>query len=198
MDERVAAARVARRARRTGRPRRRAGVEGATLARRARRGAQGETGPQGVGGSETPGSILAKLSTVDGSGSGLDASLLDGVDSTQFLRTTGKAADADELDGINSTGFARLSTTATGLIGFPSIGAHELPRLRRPARQRRPGQTSSSCGRAPACQAVPAGVLLMSGSVQTGNQVHVRLCNVRAVASTAASGFPIRWYAFSP
>ena len=95
-------------------------------------GAPGETGVQGPqgepgtsGSADTPGQILAKLSTVDGSGSGLDASLLDGFDSTHFLATTGKAADANLLDGINSSGFARLSASSSGAIGFPSIAAHD-------------------------------------------------------------------------
>jgi len=41
---------------------------------------------QVAGASETAASILAKLLTVDGSGSGLDADLLDGLNSTKFLR----------------------------------------------------------------------------------------------------------------
>ncbi|HXV33536.1 MAG TPA: hypothetical protein VD769_05965 [Gaiellaceae bacterium] len=42
-------------------------------------------------------------------GKAADSDLLDGVDSAAFLRTTGKAADADLLDGLNSTAF--LPTT---------------------------------------------------------------------------------------
>lgn len=53
--------------------------------------------------------ILQKLKTVDGVGSGLDADTLDGLDSSAFLRTTGKAADADKLDGRDSSFFATSS-----------------------------------------------------------------------------------------
>jgi hypothetical protein len=35
----------------------------------------------------------------------LNSDLLDGLDSSAFLRTSGKAADANLLDGIDSTGF---------------------------------------------------------------------------------------------
>lgn len=57
-------------------------------------GPQGEQGPKGdkgdtgdSGQAETAESILDKLKTVDGSGSGLDADLLDGLNSTDFLKT---------------------------------------------------------------------------------------------------------------
>lgn len=51
----------------------------------------------GGDGADLPASeVLDKLKTVDGSGSGLDADLLDGLDSTQFLRnTTDVAIDGD-------------------------------------------------------------------------------------------------------
>ena len=42
-----------------------------------------------------------------GSGSGLDADLLDGLNSTDFLRVNAKAVDSDLLDGLNSTQFVR-------------------------------------------------------------------------------------------
>ena len=59
--------------------------------------------------------ILTSIKTVDGSGSGLDADLLDGKQASAFalahshpyLPTAGKAADSNLLDGINSTGFAK-------------------------------------------------------------------------------------------
>lgn len=56
----------------------------------------------------------------DGSGSGLDADLLDGQHASAFqpagsyLTTTGKAADSDKLDGINSTGFVRYDGRLSG------------------------------------------------------------------------------------
>lgn len=40
-------------------------------------------------------------------GKAADADKLDGIDSTGFLSTSGKAADSDKLDGIESTGFVK-------------------------------------------------------------------------------------------
>ena len=46
-------------------------------------------------------------------GKAVDADKVDGLDSTSFLRSTGKAADANLLDGKDSTAFAlRAGTTA--------------------------------------------------------------------------------------
>jgi hypothetical protein len=55
-----------------------------------------------------------------GSGSGLDADKLDGLDSTSFLLTTGKAADSDKLDGLDSSSFLRSNATdsASGNLTF--------------------------------------------------------------------------------
>jgi hypothetical protein len=66
----------------------------------------------------TAADVLAKLLTVDGSGSGLDADLLDGQHASAFASSThnhnatylgisAKAADADKLDGYDSTAFVR-------------------------------------------------------------------------------------------
>ncbi len=66
----------------------------------------------------TAADVLAKLLTVDGMGSGLDADLLDGQHAsafassthnhnTAYLGITAKAADADKLDGYDSTAFVR-------------------------------------------------------------------------------------------
>ena len=63
---------------------------------------------------DTPSDVLAKVEQVDGQGSGLDASLLDGIVSTGFLRVTGKAADANKLDGVDSTGSPGAGRSATG------------------------------------------------------------------------------------
>lgn len=51
-------------------------------------------------------------------GKAADSELLDGIDSTGFLRTAGKAADSDLLDGIDSTGFLRKPQS--GLTSVPS------------------------------------------------------------------------------
>ena len=66
-------------------------------------GPTGPEGPAGAGSPDTPQQVLDKIVQVDGQGSGLDSSFLDGIDSTGFLRTIGKAADADKLDGLNPT-----------------------------------------------------------------------------------------------
>ena len=66
----------------------------------------------------TAADVLAKLLTVDGTGTGLDADLLDGQHASAFassthnhnatyLGITAKAADADKLDGYDSTAFVR-------------------------------------------------------------------------------------------
>ena len=68
--------------------------------------------------SYTAADVLAKLVTVDGAGTGLDADLLDGQHASAFassthnhnaayLGITAKAADADKLDGYDSTAFVR-------------------------------------------------------------------------------------------
>ena len=82
----------------------------------------------------TAADVLAKLLTVDGSGSGVDADLLDGLDSTSFLSAatytaadvlaklitvdgSGSGLDADLLDGLNSTAFELAqSYTATDVL----------------------------------------------------------------------------------
>ena len=66
----------------------------------------------------TAADVLAKLLTVDGSGSGLDADLLDGQHAsafaaashnhnTAYLGISAKAMDADKLDGYDSSAFVR-------------------------------------------------------------------------------------------
>ena len=68
--------------------------------------------------SYTAADVLAKLLTVDGAGTGLDADLLDGQHASAFassthnhnatyLGITAKASDADKLDGYDSTAFVR-------------------------------------------------------------------------------------------
>jgi hypothetical protein len=45
---------------------------------------------------------------------------------------------------------------------------------------------------------LPAGVVMTTGSVQSGNAVHLRFCNVQSSAAPGFTSFPIRWYAFTP
>lgn len=70
--------------------------------------------------SYTAADVLAKLKTVDGSDSGVDADLLDGQHASAFatsghnhdaayLGISAKAADSEKLDGLDSTAFAAAS-----------------------------------------------------------------------------------------
>lgn len=157
-------------------------------------GPQGLQGPAGTSGSpDTPPQVLSKLLTVDGDGSGLDASLLDGNDSTAFLKTGGKAADANLLDGVNSTGFVKKSTSSGAGIGLPSIAAHTC-------NEYDIGMGGVDVGdyvimRPAAGYAFPAGIVTDVGSVDTAGVVPVRFCNVRAVASADPPDIQIRWLA---
>jgi hypothetical protein len=54
----------------------------------------------------------------DGSGSGLDADLLDGNHASAFLTTSGKAADSNLLDGIDSTSYARSDASWSAAAGW--------------------------------------------------------------------------------
>lgn len=80
----------------------------------------------------TAADVLAKLLTVDGAGSGLDADLLDGLSSASFLSAasytaadvlaklltvdgTGSGLDADLLDGVSSAGYATAAALALKL-----------------------------------------------------------------------------------
>lgn len=159
-------------------------------------GIQGIQGTPGTSGSpDTPNQILAKLSTVDGDGSGLDASLLDGIDSTGFLQTTEKAADSNLLDGINSSAFARKSASSGAGIGLPALSSGQCANYDVPMGgvdagdfvivQSAPGQTW------------PAGVMVQVSTVNAGG-VKFRACNVSAAASPADSSIDIKWYAFTP
>lgn len=53
--------------------------------------------------SYTAADVLTKIKTVDGAGSGLDADLLDGLSSTQFLLSGGTAVLADALSTVNGS-----------------------------------------------------------------------------------------------
>ena len=75
---------------------------------------------------QTAAEILTAIKTVDGSGSGLDADLLDGQQGSYYapashnhsgvyLPISAKAADSELLDGIDSTGFVKqLSDSSSG------------------------------------------------------------------------------------
>lgn len=160
------------------------------------KGDKGEKGDPGDPGSpDTPLQILNKLTTVDGTGSGLDASLLDGNDSTAFLKTTGKAADANLLDGINSSQFARKSASASAAIGLPALSSGQCVNYDVPLGNVDPGdfvivQTAQG-------QEWPAGVMVQIATVNPAGS-RLRACNVSSAASTADPSITIHWYAFTP
>lgn len=54
-------------------------------------------------------------------GKAADSDLLDGLDSSAFLRSNGKAVDSDLLDGLDSSAFARL---AANLVGYGQLESH--------------------------------------------------------------------------
>ena len=72
---------------------------GAAATRPARAGKLVATNRRGY----LPNNILVKAK---------DSNLLDGLDSTGFLRSNGKAVDSDKLDGVDSTGFLRSNGKA--------------------------------------------------------------------------------------
>ena len=91
--------------------------------------------------SYTAADVLSKLLTVDGTGSGLDADLLDGNSSAYFLPATtytaadvlsklltvdgtGSLLDADLLDGYEATAFAQLSGAT--FSGDVTVGGGDL------------------------------------------------------------------------
>lgn len=69
--------------------------------------------------------ILTKVKEVDGTGSGLDADLFDGLDSGLFIfgGSNSGSTFSDDLDSIEKSGFYRIGTTATGSPFSGAIGA---------------------------------------------------------------------------
>jgi hypothetical protein len=54
-------------------------------------------------------------------GKASDSELLDGLDSSAFLRSNGKAADSELLDGVNSTSYVRSRIASGGDPSCPTI-----------------------------------------------------------------------------
>ena len=160
-------------------------------------GPQGPQGPAGADGSpDTPQQILDKIVQVDGQGSGLDASFLDGIDSTGFLRSNGKAVDADKLDGIDSAGFVKRGTASGGTIGLSSIAANTCKDV-----QLGIGSLQMNdrifFGVKPGDK-LPAGLILQVLDIPADGLVNVRVCNCTNVASPSDSDIKLVWYAFRP
>jgi hypothetical protein len=86
-------------------------------------GLQGPQGEPGANGSpDTPQQVLAKLTQVDGSGSGVDADSLDGTDPAGFLRIVGTATPGFNVDPmaadtcLNPSSFGILGLQATDFL----------------------------------------------------------------------------------
>jgi hypothetical protein len=78
-------------------------------------GADGATGPAGPAGSaDTAAQVLAKLITVDGAGSGLDADLLDGQSSAAFAAASHTHAQADVTNLTTDITAAKARANHTG------------------------------------------------------------------------------------
>ncbi len=82
-------------------------------------GATGPEGPAGADGSpDTAAQVLAKLVTVDGAGSGLNADLLDGTQASAFARLSGASfTGAVSAPGFVSSSDARLKSEITPISG---------------------------------------------------------------------------------
>jgi hypothetical protein len=157
-------------------------------------GIPGETGP--AGSPDTPGQVLAKIVQVDGDGSGLDASFLDGINSTGFLRNTGKAVDADKLDGLNSTAFLKRGTIGSGVIGLSAIGGNKCSDVTLGIGGLKLNDVAT-LNVAPG-DALPARLTMTVLDVPADTQLRVRFCNPTATASPADNDIKLRWAMIRP
>jgi hypothetical protein len=89
----------------------------------------GQPGPQGLqgpaGSPDTPADVLAKLIQVDGGGTGLDADLLDGQNSSAFLASSAPAG------GDLSGSFSNLQIAANAVGATEVVNATSAQGLRR-------------------------------------------------------------------
>jgi hypothetical protein len=173
------------------------------VAAKGDKGSVGTTGPAGPAGPEgpagqpgspdTPQQVLDKIVQVDGDGSGLDASFLDGLNSTAFLRDTGKAVDADKLDGLNSTSFALKATKGTGTIGLSAIPANSCSNVQLGIAGIVPGDVVMV--RVKEGDTMPARLTFQEMDVPAAGKLNMRVCNGTSAASLADSAIQLRWYA---
>lgn len=103
-------------------------------------GPMGPQGPQGIqgpqGSPDTAAQILAKLITVDGTGSGLDADTLDGHDTAYFASQAGLDANA-AVDAAQDTAIAgkvaKVGDTMTGDLNIANATTNAILRLNKAA-----------------------------------------------------------------
>lgn len=69
----------------------------------------------------TASDVLTKLKTVDGTGSGLDADLLDGLDSTAFVKLTGSTMTGGLVAGYGGTSDHGISSTPSMELGINAV-----------------------------------------------------------------------------
>jgi hypothetical protein len=165
-------------------------------------GPQGEPGPAGpqgepgAGSPDTPQQVLDKLVQVDGAGSGLDSSFLDGIDSTGFLRNNGKAADADNLDGLNSTAFVLRGTAAGGTVALGSVAAGKCSDVQLGIGNLQVGDVIV-LNVAPG-DSLPKNLTFQELDIPADGVLNLRICNGSSTASVADADIKLRWYAFRP
>ncbi len=96
------------------------------------RGPQGPAGQAGGDGSpDTPDQVKDKLVQVDGSGSGLDADLLDGLHANRFMRVDQNTGTVGNLETARTLSAANIRLTgarAVSSIAFPADGGSPDPR----------------------------------------------------------------------
>lgn len=145
---------------------------------------------------DTPLEVRDKLTQVDGDGSGVDASFLDGINSTGFLRNTGKAVDADKLDGLNSSAFARRGTASSGVIGLSSVAGNSCKDVQLGIGNLKVGDIINV--NVTQGDALPAGLVMQELDIPEDGKLNLRVCNGTNVTSPADNEIKIRWYALRP
>ena len=100
-------------------------------------GPVGPVGPQGIAGAaggqgaqgspDTPAQVLAKLLSVDGANSGVDADVVDGLNSSQFMRSDANTATTGTLNAVgNLSTNANLSAGGSVTAGTNMAAGQDL------------------------------------------------------------------------